>query len=175
MRNSSQITHLHVKSPDSLRKQTYQVRAGGFPGGSDSKESACNAGDLGLILGSGRSPGEGCSCPLQYPCLGKPMGREGWRSQSKRSWRVRHDRVTNTHTHTHTHMDGWRASHYSGNASSKEPACQCRRHKKMWAPSLRREDPLEGGMVTQCSILAWRSLVGYSPWGHKELDMTEAT
>ena len=106
MRNSSQITHLHVKSPDSLRKQTYQVRAGGFPGGSDSKESACNAGDLGLILGSGRSPGEGCSCPLQYPCLGKPMGREGWRSQSKRSWRVRHDRVTNTHTHTHTWMGG---------------------------------------------------------------------
>ena len=81
-----------------------------------------------------------------------------------------------THTHTHTHTHGWwRASHYSGNASSKEPACRCRRHKKMWAPSLRREDPLEGGMVTQCSILAWRSLVGYSPWGHKELDMTEAT
>ena len=38
----------------------------GFPGGSDSKESACNAGDLSLIPGSGRSPGEGNGYPLQY-------------------------------------------------------------------------------------------------------------
>ena len=37
-----------------------------FSGGSDGKESACNAGDLGLISGLGRSPGEGKSCPLQY-------------------------------------------------------------------------------------------------------------
>ena len=40
----------------------------GFPGGSD----ACNAGDLGLIPGLGRSPGEGNGYPLQYSCLGKP-------------------------------------------------------------------------------------------------------
>ena len=45
--------------------------------------------------------------------------------------------------------------------------------------SLGREDPLEKGMATHSSILAWRiphgqrSLVGYSPWGGKELDMTE--
>ena len=38
----------------------------GFPGGSDSKESACNAGDPGLTPGSGRSPGEGIGYPLQY-------------------------------------------------------------------------------------------------------------
>ena len=38
----------------------------GFPGGSDGKESACNAGDLGLIPGLGRSPGEGKGYPLQY-------------------------------------------------------------------------------------------------------------
>ena len=38
----------------------------GFPGGSAGKESACNAGDLGLILGLGRSPGEGNGYPLQY-------------------------------------------------------------------------------------------------------------
>ena len=37
----------------------------GFPGGSDGKESACNAGDPGLIPGSGRSPGEGIGYPLQ--------------------------------------------------------------------------------------------------------------
>ena len=41
----------------------------GFPGGSDSEESACNAGDPGSIPGSGRSPGEGNDNPLQYSCL----------------------------------------------------------------------------------------------------------
>ena len=41
----------------------------GFPGGSDGKESACNAGDLGLIPGLGRSPGGGHGNPLQYSCL----------------------------------------------------------------------------------------------------------
>ena len=41
----------------------------GFPGGSDSKESSCNAGDLGSIPGSRRSPGEGNGNPLQYSCL----------------------------------------------------------------------------------------------------------
>ena len=41
----------------------------GFPGGSGSKESACNAGDLGLIPGLGRSPGDGKGYPLQYSGL----------------------------------------------------------------------------------------------------------
>ena len=44
----------------------------GFPGGSDSKESACNAGGMSLILGLGRSPGGGCGNPLQYSCLENP-------------------------------------------------------------------------------------------------------
>ena len=65
----------------------------GFPGGSAGKESACNVGDLGLIPGLGRSPGEGHGNPLQYSCLENLHGE--------------------------------------------------------------------------------RSLVGYSPWGHKELDTTE--
>ena len=43
----------------------------GFPGGLDGKESACNVGDLGLIPGLGRSPGEGNGSPLQYSCLEK--------------------------------------------------------------------------------------------------------
>ena len=42
-------------------------------GGSDSKASACNAGDLGLIPGSGRPPGEGNGNPLQHSCLENPM------------------------------------------------------------------------------------------------------
>ena len=41
----------------------------GFPSGSDGKEAACNAGDLVLIPGSGRSPGEGNDYPLQCSCL----------------------------------------------------------------------------------------------------------
>ena len=45
----------------------------GSPGGSDGKESACNARDLGLIPGLGRSPGGGNGNPLQYSCLNNPM------------------------------------------------------------------------------------------------------
>ena len=50
----------------------------GFPGGSDGEESACSAGDLGSILGLGRSPGEGNGNPLQYSCLNNPLDREAW-------------------------------------------------------------------------------------------------
>ena len=50
----------------------------GFPGGSDGKESACNAGDPGSIPGSGRSLGEGNGNPLQYSCLENPMDRGAW-------------------------------------------------------------------------------------------------
>ena len=47
-----------------------------FPGGSDGKASAYNAGDLGSTPGSGRSPGEGNGNSLQYSCLENPMDRE---------------------------------------------------------------------------------------------------
>ena len=50
----------------------------GFPCGSDSKESACNAGDLGSIPGSARSTREGNSNPLQYSCLQNSMDRGAW-------------------------------------------------------------------------------------------------
>ena len=48
---------------------------GGFPGGSVGKESACNAGDLSLILGLGRAPGEGNGNPFQYSCLENAHGQ----------------------------------------------------------------------------------------------------
>ena len=48
------------------------------PGSSDSKEFACNAGDPGLIPGSGRSPGEGYDNQLQYSCLESPMDGGAW-------------------------------------------------------------------------------------------------
>ena len=50
----------------------------GFPGGSEVKASASNAGDLGSIPGSGRSPGEGNGNPLQDSCLENPMDRGAW-------------------------------------------------------------------------------------------------
>jgi len=55
-----------------------RVRKNFSPGGPDSKESACNAGDLGLIPGLGRSPGGGHGNPLQYSCLENPMDRGAW-------------------------------------------------------------------------------------------------
>ena len=51
-----------------------------FPGGSDSKEFTCNAGDLGSYLGLGRSPRGGDSYLLQYSCLENPMDRGAWRA-----------------------------------------------------------------------------------------------
>jgi len=52
----------------------------GFPGGSDGKESACNAGDMGLIPRSGRSHGGGNGNPLQYSCLENAMDRGAWQA-----------------------------------------------------------------------------------------------
>ena len=63
----------------------------GFPGGSDGKESTHNAGDLGLISGSGRSLGEGNGNPLQYSCLENPTDRRA-------CWATVHG-VTKSRTH----------------------------------------------------------------------------
>ena len=82
----------------------------GFPGRPAGKESTCNAGDPGLVPGSGRSPGEGIGYPLQYP----------WASLVAQS-------VKNL------------------------PAVQ-----ETWVLSLGWEDPLQEGMATHSSILAWR-------------------
>ena len=60
-----------------------------FPGGSEVKASACNAGDLGLIPGSGRSPGEGNGNTLQYSCLENSVDRGVWRATAhgvEKSW-----------------------------------------------------------------------------------------
>ena len=93
-----------------------------FPVGSVGKESACNTGDPGLILGSGTSPGEGIGYPLQY----------SWASL---------------------------VAQLAKNLSAM---------RETWVQSLGWEDPLEEGMATHSSILAWRihgqrSLLGYSP------------
>ena len=68
----------------------------GFPGGSDGKASACNAGDPGSILGSRRSPGEGNDNPLQYSCLENPMDGGTW-------WATLHG-VTKSQTRLRTEL-----------------------------------------------------------------------
>ena len=62
-----------------------------FPGGSDGKESAYNAGDQGLISGLGRSPGEENGNPLQYSWLENSLDRGAYRLQSMGSQRVKHN------------------------------------------------------------------------------------
>ena len=58
------------------------------------QETACNAGDLGLIPGLGRSPGEGNGNPLQYSCLGNPVDRKAWWATVHGVARTRHDLAT---------------------------------------------------------------------------------
>ena len=74
--------------------------------GSDSKKSACNAGDLVLIPGWRRSPGEGNGNLLQYPFLESSMERGAWQAVVHgvgESDRTEQDTHTHTHTHTQTH------------------------------------------------------------------------
>ena len=67
--------------PSPLRRDRLQTPVFlGFLGGSDGKESTSNSGDLGLIPGLGRSPGEGNGNSLQYSCLENPMDRGAWRA-----------------------------------------------------------------------------------------------
>ena len=73
---------LEAKQPFSIPQYMFRkfiTLTRGFPGGSDSKESACNAGDWSLILGLGSFSGEGNGKPLQYSCLENPMaGYSPW-------------------------------------------------------------------------------------------------
>ena len=71
----------------------------GFPGGSEGTASACSAGDLGLIPGLGRSPGEGNGTPLQYSCLENPKNRGAWWATVHgvaKSWTWLSDEAQNT-------------------------------------------------------------------------------
>ena len=75
----------------------------GFPHSSVGKSSACNAGDSGLIPGSGRFPGAGNGNPLQYSCLENPMDRGAWQATAHRATRVRHDLATKPPPPMHTY------------------------------------------------------------------------
>ena len=95
-------------------------------GGSEVKASASNAGDLGLIPGSGRSPGEGNGNPLQYFCLENPMDGEAWQA----------------------------TVHGVAKSRIRLSDFTFLRPSQMWVRSLSWEDPLEEGMATHSSILA---------------------
>ena len=77
----------------------------GFPGGSDGKASAHNAGDPGLISGLGRSPGEGNGNPLQYSCLKNPTDGGAW-------WATVHG-VTKSQTRLSNFMEVSLVSYFS--------------------------------------------------------------
>ena len=95
----------------------------GFPHSLVNKSCACNAGDLGLIPGSGRSAGEGNGNPLQYSCLGNPMDRGAWRTTVHGVARVRHDLATKTTNHQKlviiTHVQEFNQSFLCNEASIK--------------------------------------------------------
>ena len=67
--------HMHAHTHTHTHTHTHIY---GFPGGSEVKASACNAGDLGSIPGLGRFPGEGNGNPFQYSCLENPMDGGAW-------------------------------------------------------------------------------------------------
>ena len=77
------------------------MNAWSFPGGSEVKASACDAGDLGSIPGSRRPPGEGHGNPLQYSCLEKSMNR-GARWAAVRGIAKSRTQLSDTHSVTHT-------------------------------------------------------------------------
>ena len=70
------MEHLHKDRKHMLSTVVFAIL--GFPGGSEVKASAWNVGDLGLIPGSERSPGEGNGNPLQYSCLENPISGGAW-------------------------------------------------------------------------------------------------
>ena len=110
------------------------VSCGSPSHGSDTKEFACNSGDLGSIPQSGRFPREGNGYPLQYSCLEKSKDRGAWWATVRpRGRRVRQDYFPMTSLVAQT--------------AKNLPAMW-----KTWVQSLGWEDPLEEGMTTLSSI-----------------------
>ena len=127
----------------------------GFPGGSNSKESACSAREQDSIPGLGRSPGEGNGYPFQYSCLENLHGHRSLVGCSP--WGCKESDMTELLT-----------------------LSPVQEMKEMWVQSLDWEDTLEKGIATHSSIFPGKShgqrrLVGCSLWGCKESDMTEHT
>ena len=118
----------------------------GFPCSLVGKESACSAGDPGLMPGLGRSPGEGNGNPLQYPCLEKLTDRGAWWAAVRGSQRVGHNQAINPNSYLE-YIRGFIGS----SADKKKIHLQCRRPQlHSWV----RKIPGEGdGYPLQCSCL----------------------
>ena len=104
-----------------------------IPGDSDNKGSACNAGDLGSIPGLGRSPGRQRGNPHQYSCLENPHGQRSLVGYSPQG--CKESDMTEATKHNKTSMG------FPGGARGKEPACQCRRLKRLRFDPWVREIP----------------------------------
>ena len=131
-----------------------------FPGGSDGKASACNAGHPGVILALGRSRGEGNGNPLQDSCWRIPRMEEPGGLQSVGLQKVGRDWAT-----CHFQCIIWS---FLGGASGKELACQCRRCKRHGFNPWVRKIPWRRAWQPTRVLLPGefqgeRSLVGYSP------------
>ena len=161
--------HGATKSQRRLSDFTSTLLINGLPRWLSGKGSAHQAGDVGLIPGSGRSPGEGDGYLLRYSCLENPMDRGAWWatvSGVAKSWK----QLEQLSMHTCTIC--------IGGVSGEKPACQCGRHKRCrFDPWVRKIPWRRAWQLTPVSLPGeshgQRSLVGYSPRGCKELDMTE--
>ena len=162
----------------------------GFPGGSDGKESACNAGNPSSTPASGRIPREGNGNPLQYSCLENSMDSGTSRLQFMGLQRAGHDWVTNTFTFHTWGMNKLKqcinlASHADIMSSQvglvvKNPSANAGDIQDMGSFPGSGRSPRGGhGYPLQYFCLensqGQRSLVGYSPRVYKESDTTEAT
>ena len=128
-----------------------------FPGSSNSTECACSAGDLGLIPGVGRCPGEGHGNPLHVLAWRIPWTEEP--GMSIESQKVRHnwsDLPCRLETSKDPQIDA--------SMQSNILHCQKESGRRGWLPT---------PVVLPGEVPQQRSLAGYSPRGHKELDMTE--
>ena len=140
----------------------------GFPGGSDSKESACNVRDLGSIPGLRRSPGGGHGNPLQYSCLENLHGRKRLVDYSPRDCK---ESDMTEKLSTHSTLDLYLSIFLKGLPrllSGKDSACQRRRHQRYGLiPGSGRSSGGGNGNPPQYSCLEnpheQRSLKGYSP------------
>ena len=132
----------------------------GFPAGSDGKESTCNAGDLGLISGWGRSPGEGKGNPLQYSCLENSVDRGAWWATVRGVAELdTTERPTLTVPPTYSSM-------FPVQVDERKVLGVIRNGgwRRQWHPTL---------VLLPGKSHGQRSLVGCSPWGRWESDTTE--
>ena len=139
----------------------------GFPGGSNGKESSCNAGNLHSMPGSGRLPGEGNGNPLQHSCLENPMDRGAW-------WATVHGVAKSQtrlidFTFTVYYSSVFVSTGFPGGSNGKESACNVGDPGSI--PELGRSPGERNSNPHQYSCLenshGQMSLAGYSPWDNR--------